>query len=185
MDRQSPKIFGLAGWSGSGKTTLLRNLLPELISRGITVSTVKHAHSKFDMAQPKLRDFRLRGAGVREMVFAAPARWALLHELEGEPEPSLEDLLPRLSPVDLLLVEGFKKQAHDKLEVHRVAQGKPLLAPNDPHIVAIASEGPIPAITRQGRTLALFDQSETPRIVDFIIRHCGLASRAKRRLRTG
>jgi len=137
------KLFGIAGWSGSGKTTLLVRLIPELVRRGLKVSTVKHAHHAFDVDRPGKDSFRHREAGASEVLVASAARWALMHEHRGGAEPELEELLPRLSPVDLVLVEGFKRRGHPKLEVHRPALGKPLLAPEDPSIVAIASDAPL------------------------------------------
>jgi molybdopterin-guanine dinucleotide biosynthesis protein B len=113
------QIFGLAGWSGSGKTTLMTALIPELISRGVTVSTLKHAHHAFDIDQPGKDSWRHRQAGAREVMISSPNRWALMHELRGAPEPSLDELVRRMSPVDLLLVEGFKRYPHPKIEVYR------------------------------------------------------------------
>ena len=134
------KIIGLAGWSGSGKTTLLTRVIPLLVARGYRVSTVKHAHHAFDVDQPGKDSHTHRMAGATEVLVSSANRFALMHELRGEPEPALDTLLDKLSPVDLVLVEGFKRAAHPKLEVHRAEVGKPLLAPDDPHIVAIASD---------------------------------------------
>ena len=134
------RLIGLAGFSGSGKTTLLAKLLPVLIARGRTVSTIKHAHHGFDVDQPGKDSHTHRLAGASEVLVSSAKRWALMHELRGEAEPMLRDLITRLSPVDLVIVEGFKTQTHPKLEVHRSAVGKPLLYPNDPNIVAIASD---------------------------------------------
>jgi molybdopterin-guanine dinucleotide biosynthesis protein B len=134
------RLIGLAGWSGSGKTTLLVKLLPALIARGRSVSTLKHAHHVFDVDQPGKDSHSHRLAGAREVLISSERRWALMHELRTETEPTLAELVPHLSPVDLVIVEGFKTQTHAKLEVHREAVGKPLLYPNDPHIVAIASD---------------------------------------------
>jgi len=134
------RLIGLAGWSGSGKTTLLAKLLPALIARGHTVSTLKHAHHNFDVDQPGKDSHTHRLAGAREVLISSERRWALMHELREEREPTLRELVPRLSPVDLVIVEGFKAESHPKLEVHREAVGKPLLYPNDPLIVAIASD---------------------------------------------
>jgi molybdopterin-guanine dinucleotide biosynthesis protein B len=113
------RIFGLAGWSGSGKTTLMTALIPELVSRGLSVSTLKHAHHAFDIDQPGKDSWRHRQAGAREVMISSQNRWALMHELRGAPEPTFEDLARRMSPVDLLLVEGFKRQPHPKIEIHR------------------------------------------------------------------
>lgn len=134
------RLIGLAGWSGSGKTTLLAKLLPALIARGRSVSTVKHAHHGFDVDQPGKDSHTHRLAGAREVLISSSRRFALMHELRGEPEPTLRELVARLAPVDLVIVEGFKKGGHPKLEIHRVAVGKPLLHPSDPHIVALASD---------------------------------------------
>src|SRR5260370_10616248 len=131
------RIFGLAGWSGSGKTTLLAALIPELVARGLSVSTIKHAHHEFDIDQPGKDSWRHRQAGAREVMVASARRWAVMHELRGAPEPSLDELVARMSPVDLLLVEGRKRHPHPKIEVHRPALGKPLLYPDDPWCVAI------------------------------------------------
>jgi molybdopterin-guanine dinucleotide biosynthesis protein B len=134
------RLIGLAGWSGSGKTTLLAKLLPALIARGRTVSTVKHAHHGFDVDQPGKDSHTHRLAGAHEVLVSSARRWALMHELRTEAEPTLAELVPHLSPVDLVIVEGFKAATHAKLEVYRSAVGKPLLYPNDPHIVALASD---------------------------------------------
>ena len=139
------RIFGLAGWSGSGKTTLLAALIPELVARGVSVSTIKHAHHEFDIDRPGKDSWRHREAGATEVMVASARRWALMHELRGDPEPPLDDLVARMSPVDLLLVEGFKRQPHPKLEVHRPSLGKPLIYPGDPHVVAIATDAPFAA----------------------------------------
>jgi molybdopterin-guanine dinucleotide biosynthesis adapter protein len=134
------RLIGLAGWSGSGKTTLLAKLLPVLIERGRTVSTLKHAHHEFDIDKPGKDSHTHRMAGAREVLISSARRWALMHELRDEPELSLRELLTHLSPVDLVIVEGYKTQSHPKLEVHRAPVGKPLLYPNDPNIVAVASD---------------------------------------------
>jgi molybdopterin-guanine dinucleotide biosynthesis adapter protein len=144
------RIFGLAGWSGSGKTTLLTGIIPELVARDITVSTIKHAHHEFDIDRPGKDSWRHREAGASEVMVASSRRWAIMHELRGAPEPTLEELAARMSPVDLLLVEGFKRHPHPKIEVHRPVLGKPLLYPDDPWVVAIASDetlaAPIPLL---------------------------------------
>jgi len=134
------RLIGLAGWSGSGKTTLLAKLLPVLIARGRVVSTLKHAHHAFDVDQPGKDSHTHRLAGAHEVLVSSARRWALMHELRDEREPTLAELVPYLSPVDLVIVEGFKTETHAKLEVHRSAVDKPLLYPNDPNIVAIASD---------------------------------------------
>ncbi|MHB2168185.1 molybdopterin-guanine dinucleotide biosynthesis protein B [Alsobacter sp. R-9] len=136
------RVIGLAGWSGAGKTTLLVRLIPVLRQRGVGVSTVKHAHHAFDIDRPGKDSHEHRQAGASEVLIASSRRWALMHELRDEGEPRLPDLLRRLSPVDLVIVEGFKRERHRKLEVHRLANGKPPLFPDDPAIVAVASDGP-------------------------------------------
>lgn len=135
------KVLGLAGWSGSGKTTLLAALLPRLIARGLSVSTVKHTHHAFDLDQPGKDSWRHRQAGAREVMIAGGARWALLHEVVGS-EPTLADLLGRLAPVDLVLVEGFKATVYPKIEVFRAGLGRPPLWPERPDILAVACDGP-------------------------------------------
>jgi molybdopterin-guanine dinucleotide biosynthesis protein B len=163
------KIFGLAGWSGSGKTTLTSRLLPELIGRGVTVSTMKHAHHSFDIDQPGKDSYVHRMAGASEVLVAAASRWALMHEHRGAAEPSAAELIRHMTPVDLLLIEGFKGEPHPKLEVYRRANGKPLLHPDDPHIVAVASDVPLP-----DSRLPIISIDDIAAIADFIIRHCGL-----------
>ncbi|HMK80022.1 MAG TPA: molybdopterin-guanine dinucleotide biosynthesis protein B [Xanthobacteraceae bacterium] len=138
-------VIGIAGWSGAGKTTLLARVIPRLIARGLRVSTVKHAHHAFDVDQPGKDSHTHRQAGATEVLVASANRFALMHELRGQPEWALDALLEKLSPVDLVLVEGFKTQAHPKLEVYRKAVGKPLLHPQDQNIVAIASDAPLTA----------------------------------------
>ena len=137
------RIIGFAGWSGSGKTTLLVQLIPALTRRGLRVSTIKHAHHAFDIDQPGKDSFRHREAGATEVLVGSATRWALMHELRGAAEPSLADLLRRMSPVDLVLVEGFKRGEHNKIEVFREAVGKPPLHQGDPSIVALAAD-PVP-----------------------------------------
>jgi molybdopterin-guanine dinucleotide biosynthesis protein B len=138
-------VIGIAGWSGAGKTTLLTRVIPRLIARGVRVSTVKHAHHAFDIDQPGKDSHTHRMAGATEVLVSSANRFALMHELRGRPEWTLDALLERLAPVDLVLVEGFKTQAHPKLEVFRAALGKPLLHPDDENIVAIASDAPLNA----------------------------------------
>lgn len=163
------KVFGLAGWSGSGKTTLVCKLIPELISRGVTVSTLKHAHHNFDVDKPGKDSYEHRQAGATEVMISSGNRWALMHELRGAPEPTVEELVTRLSSVDLLLIEGFKKESHPKLEIHRPSVGKPLLCPDDPQIVAVASDQPL-----KDTGLPNLDLDDVAAIADFVIAHCGL-----------
>jgi len=138
------RIIGLAGWSGSGKTTLVTRVIPVLAGRGLTVATVKHAHHEFDLDQPGKDSWLHRQAGAGEVAVVSSRRWALIHELRGEPEPPLAEILAKLSPADLVIVEGFKRHAHPKLEVYRAAVGKPLLYPEDDCVVAIAADAPMP-----------------------------------------
>ncbi|HXC90648.1 MAG TPA: molybdopterin-guanine dinucleotide biosynthesis protein B [Stellaceae bacterium] len=163
------RIFGLAGWSGSGKTTLMTALIPEFVARGIRVSTVKHAHHAFDVDQPGKDSWRHRQAGASEVMVVSERRWALMHELRGAPEPGLDELLARISPVDLVLVEGFKRHPHPKIEIYRPALGKPALYPDDPFVVAVASDERL-----TGLAVPLLPLDDPPAIADFILRHGGL-----------
>ncbi len=141
------KVLGLAGWSGSGKTTLLVALLPLFRARGLSVSTIKHAHHGFDLDRPGKDSFRHRAAGAHEVLVASEARWALLHENAGE-EMDFANLLTHLAPVDLVLVEGFKRAPYPKIEVFRPALGKAPLWPEEPDIVAVASDAALPGCDR-------------------------------------
>jgi molybdopterin-guanine dinucleotide biosynthesis protein B len=161
------RIFGLAGWSGSGKTTLVARLLPELIGRGVTVSTLKHAHHSFDVDQPGKDSWAHRQAGAREVMVTSANRWALMHEHRGAPEATLEELVRHMSPVDLLLVEGFKYHPHPKLEVHRPSLGKTLLCLEDPFIVAVASDGKL-----DGLPVPFIAFDDTAAIADFMLAPC-------------
>lgn len=138
------RIIGLAGWSGAGKTTLLAKLIPALIARGLKVSTVKHAHHNFDVDKPGKDSHVHREAGATEVFVASANRWALMHELRGEAEISLGEIVAKMAPVDLVIVEGFKQEPHPKIEIHRAEVGKPLLNPDDDWIVAVAADGPLP-----------------------------------------
>jgi molybdopterin-guanine dinucleotide biosynthesis adapter protein len=138
------RVIGIAGWSGAGKTILLAKLIPCLTGRGLRVSTVKHAHHAFDVDQPGKDSHTHRIAGATEVLVSSANRWALVHELRGSPEPALPALLAKLAPADLVIVEGFKHGAHPKLEVYRAAVGRPPLHPDDPHIVAVVSDAPVP-----------------------------------------
>lgn len=139
-----PRVIGLAGWSGAGKTTLMVKLLPALIGRGLTVSTLKHAHHRFDVDVPGKDSYEHRHAGASQVMVASGVRWALMTELRSAREPSLAELLARMDPVDLVIVEGFKRDAHPKIEVHRAANAKPWMRPEMPGIVAVASDVPAP-----------------------------------------
>src|SRR5664279_410351 len=137
------KVIGLAGWSGAGKTTLLARLIPHLQAGGLRVSVIKHAHHSFDVDVPGKDSWVHRQAGAFEVLVSSGKRWALMHELRGAAEPRLRELLARLSRVDLVVVEGFKSEPHRKIEVHRLANGKPLLFPADPAIAGIATDGSV------------------------------------------
>jgi molybdopterin-guanine dinucleotide biosynthesis protein B len=137
------KIIGLAGWSGAGKTTLLTRLIPHFGAQGLRVSVIKHAHHQFDVDVPGKDSWKHRQAGAVEVLVSSANRWALMHELRGAEEPQLPELLSKLSDVDLVVVEGFKREPHRKIEVHRAANAKPLLFPDDPGIVGLAADGPV------------------------------------------
>ncbi|MEO9900705.1 molybdopterin-guanine dinucleotide biosynthesis protein B [Nisaea sp.] len=167
------KIFGLVGWSGSGKTTLMVKLLPELVARGVRVSTMKHAHHAFDVDKPGKDSFEHRAAGASEVLVTSANRWALMHENRGTPEPTIEELIQHMSPVDLLIIEGFKDHAHDKMEIYRVATGKSLIQPNDPLIRAVASDGPVAAAT-----VPVLDLNDISALADYILDFTGLSKAA-------
>jgi molybdopterin-guanine dinucleotide biosynthesis adapter protein len=160
------RIIGLAGWSGSGKTTLLTRVIPRLVARGLAVSTLKHAHHAFDVDQPGKDSHSHRMAGATEVLVGSANRWALVHELRGEAEPALGAFIRKLSPVDLVLIEGYKRAPHPKLEVYRAALGMPLLHPDDPAIVAIASDTPLPAAG-----VPVVDLDDVERVADLLVRH--------------
>ncbi len=164
------RVFGICGWKNSGKTTLVERLVAEIASRGFTVSTIKHAHHRFDVDQPGKDSWRHRKAGAREVLLASRRRWALMHELDGEEEPSLEELVAMMAPVDLILVEGYKRDGHDKIEAHRAETGQPLIAREDPTIVAVASDS-----APEGLAVPLFHLDDVGAIADFILAHVGLA----------
>jgi len=162
------RLYGVTGTKDSGKTGLMERLLGEITGRGFTVSTVKHAHHDTDIDQPGRDSHRHRTAGASEVLLATPNRWALMHELRGAPEPSLDDLLPRLSPVDLVLVEGYKGAPHPKIEAHRAATGRPLLSPENGSIRAVASDSDV------ATALPRFHLDDTSAIADFILAEVGL-----------
>ncbi len=139
------KVIGLAGWSGAGKTTLLTRLIPHFTAGGLRVSTIKHAHHNFDVDVPGKDSWVHRQSGATEVLISSSRRWALMHELRDASEPSLRDHLARMSSVDLVVVEGFKADTHPKIEIYRAANGKPLLFPDDPAIVGIATDQKIDA----------------------------------------
>lgn len=163
------KVFGFAGWSGSGKTTLIEKLIPRFVRSGLRVSLVKHAHHTFDVDQPGKDSYRHRHAGAAEILVTSSRRWVLMHELRGVHEPDFEEQIRRLSPCDLLLVEGFKHAAIPKLEVWRATTGEPLLHPGDPHIVAVASD------TKIDIHLPLLDLNDDSSISKFINKKLELA----------
>jgi molybdopterin-guanine dinucleotide biosynthesis adapter protein len=134
------KVIGLAGWSGAGKTTLLARVIPHLLDKGLRVSVIKHAHHSFDVDAPGKDSWVHRQSGATEVLVSSGRRWALMHELRGAPEPRLPELLRKMSPVDLVIVEGFKSEPHRKIEVYRAANGKAMLFPDDPGIVGIATD---------------------------------------------
>jgi molybdopterin-guanine dinucleotide biosynthesis adapter protein len=162
------RIFGLCGWSGSGKTTLMTAIIPELIVRGITVSTVKHAHHAFDLDQPGKDSWRHREAGAREVMVASGRRWALQHELRGDAEPPLDELVAKMAPVDLLLIEDFKFHPHPKIEVYRPSLKKPARYPGDPFVVAVASDETLPDLPLPSLPL-----SDAVTVASFILGHDG------------
>lgn len=166
------KVMGIVGWSGSGKTSLLVELLPLLCASGLKVSTMKHAHHRFDVDTPGKDSFRHREAGASEVMVVTSSRWILMHESRQEPEPPIESLIQRMTPVDLLLIEGFKTHPHPKLEIHRQDEGKPLLCQDDADIVAVASDRPL-----SGLPVPRLDLNDPPAIADWILAFTGLNPR--------
>ena len=165
------RVMGLAGWSGSGKTTLLVELVTEITGLGYTVSTVKHAHHAFDVDQPGKDSHRHRSAGAVEVLVASANRWALMHELADETEPDLDQLLGHISPVDLVLVEGYKHHAHDKIEVHRPSLGQPVIASTDPSVIALACDSSPADADDLG--VAILDLNDPAAIARYILSVCG------------
>ncbi|MBQ0805683.1 MULTISPECIES: molybdopterin-guanine dinucleotide biosynthesis protein B [unclassified Sulfitobacter] len=162
------RIYGVTGWKNAGKTGLMERLVAEITGRGFSVSTVKHAHHTFEVDHPGKDSHRHRIAGAREVLLASRNRVALMHELRDEDEPTLETLLTRLSPVDLVLIEGYKRDVHPKVEAYRTEPGNPLIAPDDPTIRAVASDTPL-TLDRP-----VFDLDDTAAIADFILAEVGL-----------
>lgn len=158
------KVLGISGWSGSGKTTLLAELIPLLVARGVKVSTIKHAHHDFDIDTPGKDSYRHREAGASEVLISSAKRYAIMHEHRGAAEPTLDDLLTRLSPVDLVLVEGFKTSRHAKIEVWRAETGKPMLQPDDPNVIAVASDAPL-----TGLPVPWLDANRPQQVADFVM----------------
>jgi len=163
------KVFGVAGWSGSGKTTLIEKLIPRFVKRGLRVSLIKHAHHTFDVDQPGKDSWRHRHAGAAEVLVTSSRRWVLMHELRGTQEPTFDDQVKHLSPCDLLIVEGFKHAPIPKLEVWRATTGEGMLHPQDPHVVAVASD------ERIETRLPLLDLNDDAGIAGFIVKHLKLA----------
>lgn len=161
------KVYGVTGWKNAGKTGLMERLVAEITARGLSVSTIKHAHHSFDVDQPGRDSYRHRAAGAREVLLASGQRVALMQELRGAPEPSLDTLLTRLSPVDLVLIEGYKRAPHPKIEAHRAAAGHALIAPGDPTIRAVASD------TALDLDRPVFDLDDTGAIASFILSETG------------
>lgn len=166
------KVFGFVGHSGSGKTSLIERLVPCFKQEGLAVSLIKHAHAGFDIDRPGKDSFRLREAGCAEVLLVSNERWVLMHELRGAPEPALDEQLALLAPCDLVLVEGFKTSSIPKLEIHRPAHGGPLMYPDNPHVVAVATDAP------SGMPMELplprLDLNDVAAIAGFILRHQGL-----------
>ncbi|RLJ62651.1 molybdopterin-guanine dinucleotide biosynthesis protein B [Sulfurisoma sediminicola] len=163
------KVFGFAGYSNAGKTTLIEALIARFVARGLRVSLIKHAHHGFDIDRPGKDSFRHREAGAAEVMLVCDKRWAIMHELRDEPEPDLEQQLARLAPCDLVLIEGYKSNAVPKIEVHRPANGKPFIWPENPSIVAVASDvavaGPLPWL----------DLNDRAAIAAFVLNATGLS----------
>ena len=166
------KVLGIVGYSGNGKTRLLQRLIPILIDRGMTVSTIKHTHHSVRVDEAHDISRRLTEAGAVDVAIAGRERWALLHESSGDAEPEVEDLVGRMAPVDLVLVEGFKRHPHPKIEVHRPSAGKPLLARDDPYVIAVATDGPLPMVD-----LPILDLNDPAAIATFIVGRMDLARR--------
>ena len=165
-----PRVFGIAGWKNSGKTGLAVRLVAEFTRRGYRISTVKHAHHDFDIDKVGADSYRHREAGAHEVALVSGTRFAIMHELRTEPEPSLEDILARLAPCDLVLIEGYKREPVPKIEARRLeAKSREPLAPSDPHIAAIAADHPI-----ENPGLPVFDLDDTLAIADFIAALTGL-----------
>jgi molybdopterin-guanine dinucleotide biosynthesis protein MobB len=163
------RVFGITGWKNSGKTTLTERLVAEITGRGVTVSTIKHAHHSVDIDKPGKDSFRHRAAGAGEVVLASAYRWAIMHELRGAREPTVAELLTRLSPVDLVLIEGFKKNDHAKIEAS-VKPDRPLIALEDPSIRAVAAGHDVGALH-----VPVLDINDIPGIADFVLKEVGLA----------
>lgn len=164
------RVFGITGWKNSGKTTLTERLVTELVARGWRVSTIKHAHHDFDIDKPGADSFRHREAGATEVAIVSGRRWALMHELRNEAEPTLDEVLARIAPCDLVLIEGYKREGHAKIEARRLeAKDRTPLSASDPAIVAIAADHPV-----EGEHVPVFGIDDIAAIADFVERHQGL-----------
>ena len=162
------RVYGVTGWKNAGKTGLVERLVEEITRRGFTVSTVKHAHHTFDVDHPGRDSYRHRSAGAQQVMLSSRNRWALMSELRGDDEPPLSALLEKLDPVDLILIEGYKRDSHPKVEAYRAETGNPLIAPGDPTIRAVASDSAL-ELNRP-----VFDLNDTAAIADFILSEVGL-----------
>lgn len=163
------RIYGVTGWKNAGKTGMVERLVAEISQRGFTISTLKHAHHDTDVDQPGRDSYRHRAAGAQQVMLSSPNRWALMTELRDQPEPTLADLLPLMTPVDLILVEGYKREPHPKIEAHRWETGRPLLVDSNPTIRAVASN-----TVPQNLRVPSFDLDDIPAIADFILAEVGL-----------
>lgn len=163
------KVFGVVGWKNNGKTGLMERLVAEITDRGFSVSTIKHAHHTFDVDHEGKDSFRHRQSGAREVLLSSRNRWALMHEVRSDEEPTLTDMLAHLEPVDLVLIEGHKRDGHAKIEAHRTTNGHGLIASNDETVLAVASD-----VDHQGLRQPVFGLDDTKVIADFILNHVGL-----------
>ena len=173
---QLPKIMGITGWSGSGKTGLIVRLIPELVARGYAVATVKHAHHDFDIDKPGKDSYEHRVAGASEIIVSSARRWAIVHENRDDAEPTLEDMLRKLSPVDIVLIEGYKDEAHDKIEVHRPSTGAELICRQNVSVIAVACDE-LQNESLSATALPVLDLNDASEIADFVVEQCGLARR--------
>ena len=168
------KIFGLVGWSGSGKTTLVAKLVPELIGRGFSVSTMKHTHHNFDIDKKGKDSYLHRMAGATEVLITGAKRWAILHENRDAPEPAIDELLARMQDVDLVLIEGFKSHHHKKMEIYRPSVGKPPLSPDNPSIIAVASDVELSDVD-----IPVINLEDIKGVADYIVGYLGLEAGEK------
>ena len=166
MTKKQPPIFGIIGWKNSGKTTLVERLIEEFSYRGLTISAIKHAHHAFDIDQKHRDSYKFRSAGARRTAIVSRNRWAMIHELRTEKEPSLDEVIEHIGPCDLIIIEGYKWAKFDKIEVRNTASDNPALAPDDPYIIAVAFKG-----SPVGTELPSFDVDEISKMADFIQEH--------------